>query len=336
MRTLEHSGIPVILLSGNHDAASRITSRLPLPINVHQFPSKAPGTIKLENLRVALHGQGFARQAETRNLVGGYPTPVPDYFNIGVLHTALEGREGHDRYAPCSKEELIALRYDYWALGHVHTLESVNEDRHPRIEFPGNTQGRNIRESGAKGCLLVSVNEQRECETDFRALDVFRWATVEIDATSAESLGEVLEFAGSAISQELLLSDGRRLCVRLAISTSEQITQDLARDPEQFRANLRSLAGPEVWIEKIKLKHVIAPKTNHTALPDDASSELQAVISELRNDPEKARTVIELGDCGKLVKRLPANVRTALGESWNDIFTRAIALLHLSESGADQ
>ncbi|MFL5330474.1 MAG: exonuclease SbcCD subunit D [Gemmataceae bacterium] len=330
MRRLERSSIPVILISGNHDAASRITSRLPLPSNVHQLPTKVPGTVRLEQLRVACHGQGFARQAETRNLVTSYPLAIPDYFNIGVLHTALEGREGHDRYCPCSKEELIALGYDYWALGHVHVRESVNADRHPRIEFPGNIQGRNIREAGEKGCLLVSVNEHRECLTDFRSLDLFRWETVEVDATQAESINEVLDLASAALDSKLNSVDGRRLSARVVIACSETVCRTLAQDPQQFRANLRSLAGLQVWIEKIKLNPVPAAIAG-AALSEDASSELQSVVADLRGDLETTRAITSAGECGKLLNRLPADVRSALGDSWDDVFTRTSALLQLSE-----
>ncbi len=48
--------------------------------------------------------------------------------------------------------------YDYWALGHVHKRESIREA--PWVVFPGNIQGRHIRESGPKGCLLVKVDER--------------------------------------------------------------------------------------------------------------------------------------------------------------------------------
>jgi hypothetical protein len=89
-------------------------------------------------------------------LVAGYPPTIADRFNIGILHTSLDGREGHDRYAPCTVNQLLGKGYDYWALGHVHKREIVH-DAAPVILFPGNLQGRHIREEGPKGCMLVSV-----------------------------------------------------------------------------------------------------------------------------------------------------------------------------------
>ena len=50
VRELVRAGIPVVLLSGNHDAASRITARLTLPANVHALPTAEPGTIRFDHL----------------------------------------------------------------------------------------------------------------------------------------------------------------------------------------------------------------------------------------------------------------------------------------------
>ena len=89
------------------------------------------------------------------------PAPMPGYFNIGLLAYSL-GRSRRPRaVCACSLSELTAKGYDYWALGHVHRRESVNGSSHPRVEYPGNLQGRHIRETGAKGCLLVSDRQRR-------------------------------------------------------------------------------------------------------------------------------------------------------------------------------
>ncbi len=92
VRELERAGIQVVLIRGNHDAESRITRRLTLPDKVHELPPDGPATFRFESLRVAVHGQSYPHQAETRNLAAGYPPPISGYFNIGVLHTALNGR----------------------------------------------------------------------------------------------------------------------------------------------------------------------------------------------------------------------------------------------------
>ena len=327
VRELVRSGIPVVLLSGNHDAASRITARLTLPANVHALPTAEPGTIRFDHLRVAVHGQGYARQAETRNLAVGYPAPVGGFFNVGVLHTALDGREGHAPYAPCTVDELVGRGYDYWALGHIHKRESANGSRHPRIEFPGNLQGRHVRESGAKGCLLVTVDGDAQAVPEFRPLDVFRWETVAVNAAAAESVADVLESARAELSDARDRADGRPLAARLVISCSESVSLCLVSDPEQFRANLRGQAGGDVWIEKIKVAPTCTAQAEEPTLSEDAASELRAMLDELRSHPDDARSVFAAGDCGKLVNRLPPDLRAAFEQSWDDVFARTLALL---------
>jgi hypothetical protein len=155
---LDRTGIRVFVLKGNHDAESVVTRAISLPGNVFQFPTK-PKTVRIEELEVALHGRSFSDRAMTENIVLDYPDPVPGWFNIGVLHTSCEGRPGHANYAPCTVSQLKSLGYQYWALGHVHEYEELGWD--PWIVFPGNLQGRSIRECGPKGAVLVDVDDGR-------------------------------------------------------------------------------------------------------------------------------------------------------------------------------
>ena len=174
MSELRSADIRVFIVSGNHDAASQITRSLRMPKNVHLFPTDAPDTVILGELGVAIHGQGFAKEAVTANLAQGYPQAQAGLFNIGLLHTSVTGRDGHEPYAPCSLADLLAKGYDYWALGHVHTREVLHE-HDPWIVFPGNIQGRHIRETGAKGCMVVTVEDGEVVEATHRNLDVLRW-----------------------------------------------------------------------------------------------------------------------------------------------------------------
>ncbi|MCE7979539.1 MAG: DNA repair exonuclease, partial [Nitrospira sp. NTP1] len=169
---LERQTIRVFIVQGNHDAQGVISKQLVLPPNVTVFSSRAAQTIRLDDLSVAIHGRSFPERAVDEDLVPSYPPPVPGFFNIGLLHTSLTGRVGHDTYAPTDLPTLISKGYDYWALGHVHARELLCE--RPRILFPGNLQGRHAKETGAKGCELVTVEAGR-VESEFVALDVVRW-----------------------------------------------------------------------------------------------------------------------------------------------------------------
>ncbi len=185
MGRLNRAGIAVFIVSGNHDAANQITRTMPLPDNVTFFSAKKPHSIQLNNLGVIIHGQSYPSRAVTENLALQYPQYESGFFNIGLLHTSLTGREGHEPYAPCSLDDLKSKGYDYWALGHVHQREIVA--REPWIVFPGNIQGRHIRETGAKGATLVTVEDGRITDVQDYELDVLRWAICQVDLSSCET-----------------------------------------------------------------------------------------------------------------------------------------------------
>src|SRR6185312_7778243 len=62
---LDRAGIEIFLLKGNHDAESVITRNSTLPATVKHFATDRPTSFQIERLKVALHGQGFARRAVT-------------------------------------------------------------------------------------------------------------------------------------------------------------------------------------------------------------------------------------------------------------------------------
>jgi DNA repair protein SbcD/Mre11 len=110
---LSDSGIPLVMVAGNHDAASVITRYLRLPELGTMLPHDRCGQVVFEEFGVAIHGQSFATRSVSEDLSRNYPGPVPGLFNIGLLHTALTGRPGHADYAPTTVETLVAKGYDY-------------------------------------------------------------------------------------------------------------------------------------------------------------------------------------------------------------------------------
>ena len=214
---LDRAGIQVFVLKGNHDAESVVTRAISLPGNVFQFPTK-PKTVRIEELEVALHGRSFSDRAVTENIVLDYPDPVPGWFNIGVLHTSCEGRPGHANYAPCTVSQLKSLGYQYWALGHVHEYEELAWD--PWIVFPGNLQGRSIRECGPKGAVLVDVDDGRVTAVRRLIVDQARWAVVSVNLDGISEGAEALRKIEDEIRPEQ--AEGRLLAVRVAAHKSSR------------------------------------------------------------------------------------------------------------------
>ena len=287
MARLREAQIPVFVVAGNHDAASNITKYLRPPDNVHLFSSKRPETRILESLNVAVHGQGYANREITVDLAAAYPAADGTLFHVGLLHTSLDGRPGHAPYAPTSSQVLAQKGYHYWALGHIHKREVVSQV--PWIVFPGNLQGRHARETGPKGCTLVTVENGAVKQVEERPVDVLRWAVSRIDADGASSTDDVLDAVGRAIASEADRSDRRPLAVRVEVYGRAACHEEIASDPDRWMQEVRALAAGvgsgDVWIEKVRFATERPVDLAQLAARDDAIGSLIRDIESAAADP---------------------------------------------------
>ncbi len=292
MARLAEADIPVFMLAGNHDAASVLTRQLPWPDNVRQFSSRRPETHLLPHLNVAIHGQSFANAAVSDNLAAAYPEPIAHHFNIGLLHTALGGHEGHEPYAPCEAADLLAKHYDYWALGHVHEHRLVH-DGPQHIVFPGNLQGRHIRETGPKGAVLVEVEDNMVAALRHVPLDVLRWGRIDVDCSGIEKLEEIFSATHAALARShAVLADSRPLVARIKLAGVTAAAGLLLDRQAQLRDEIRARAAavaPDLWIEKVQLS-VADPIVPAKA---DASEDLAALLAEAIDAPDLATALAD-------------------------------------------
>ena len=295
MGRLKREGIPVFIVNGNHDAESKLTKQLELPDNVTVFSSRAAETRQLPEIGVALHGQSFRDARTEENLAINYPPSISDFFNIGILHTALEGHAAHASYAPCAMSDLTDKGYDYWALGHVHEYHILQTS--PLIVFPGNLQGRHIRETGPRGALLVAVeNNIPSIERLF--VDTVRWHHLEINATQAQSLTDVTQFTRDHL-QSLLQdeTDTLPMAIRVTIVGSTRVHGELFGLEHQLRQEIlaaaNTLSDNRLWIEKVRL--ATTPEADHATIKarSDAIADLQAYLDEAGNDEALQKNIVK-------------------------------------------
>ena len=308
MVRLERAGIRCFIVQGNHDAQGVISRQLTLPTNVTVFSSRAAHTIRLDDLSVAIHGRSFPEREVNEDLVPSYPSPVPGCFNIGLLHTSLTGRVGHDTYAPTDLPTLLAKGYDYWALGHIHAREVLNE--RPRIVFCGNLQGRHAKETGAKGCELVTVEAGR-VEAEFIALDVVRWSQLSVPLDGVDRLESLNEAFARALEPVLAGTTDRLHAVRVTLTGSTELHRLEAAQPGTLAAAMHAAAQDigtaEIWIEQVRLDLSTPLDRARAAQRQDAVGELVRLVDTIAgNDQELMRRAqVELGD---LLGAMPAEV----------------------------
>ncbi len=308
MVRLERAGIRCFIVQGNHDAQGVISRQLTLPSNVTVFSSRAAQTIRLDDLSVAIHGRSFPEREVNEDLVPSYPPPVPGFFNIGLLHTSLTGRAGHDTYAPTDLPTLVAKGYDYWALGHVHAREVLNE--RPRIVFCGNLQGRHAKETGAKGCELVTVEAGR-VEAEFIALDVVRWSQLSVPLDGVDRLESLNEAFARALEPVLAGTTDRLHAVRVTLTGSTLLHGLEAAQPGTLAAAMHAAAQDigtaEIWIEQVRLDLSTPLDRAQAAQRQDAVGELVRLVDTIAGDDQELmrRAQVELGD---LLGAMPAEV----------------------------
>ncbi len=307
---LANRGVPTYFLRGNHDADSVVTRSLTWPDSVVEFSTRRPETHRLEALRVALHGRGFPRREVAENYAVDYPEPVPGWFNIGVLHTAC-GRAGHENYAPCTAAELAAKGYDYWALGHVHAFEIVSRD--PWIVYPGNLQGRSVRECGEKGAVVVDVADGRVDGVRRVATDRARWAEVVVDAEAHDDEASLMRAVEAAVRPHADGAEGRMLAVRVSFAGVTPLHARLLADAE-LRDKTEAAAqrcGDEVWLERLRVATTQpARRVDEAAL---AGLDLAAALEASAGDAALREAVEAL--IGTVRARLPGGMGEDFGRA---------------------
>jgi len=310
MTRLREAKIPVYLITGNHDAANKMTKALRLPETVRMLSSKKPETVHLADYNVAIHGQGFATMSVMDDLSEAYPPADSSCLNIGLLHTSATGREGHERYAPCTIEGLRAKRYDYWALGHVHKREILHEED-PLIVFPGNIQGRHIRECGPKGCMLVTVDDRNQPKVQMRPLDVLRWETCKVAPCEAQNGDDMVQCFAAQLSSMVEACDDRFLALRVEISGPCPAHKKIAAAQQHWTNEIRSaaiqLGSGNIWIEKVKIQTLLPQLSDQTELREGPLGELIQFVEELCVDEARLEKLGE--ELADLKKKLPAELK---------------------------
>lgn len=287
MARLTTTGVRVFLVKGNHDAEGQISKRVPELKGLHVFSAHHAEVIDLPDLDAAVHGKSFPERAVTSDLVPSYPPAIAGRFNIGVLHTSLTGRPGHDPYAPTTIDALMSRNYDYFALGHVHQREVVR-DALPRIVFPGNLQGRHVLETGSKGCELIVVEGNTIVSADHIALDVVRWHHLVLDATGLDSVTALASAFHDACRSAILGASDRLHAIRVTVQGESALALLEAREPGSMAAAIQAATqdadGIELWIESVRLALRSPLDRQMAGQRPDAVGEVVRYVDELLAD----------------------------------------------------
>jgi len=187
---LDDAQIPVIVSFGNHDYLTEQAVTYPTNVTVLGEHVTTTTLQLASGETVAVSGFSYPQRWVSDDPLAAYPVHAATNWHVGMLHGAVT-TGSQDHYAPFTVAELLRKRYDYWALGHIHHRQSLNDQ--PPILYAGNTQGRAVTETGAKGAYLVHSQDGQLVPEFFPTATVI-WETAEIalDGTNLAALNEKL------------------------------------------------------------------------------------------------------------------------------------------------
>lgn len=216
LQTLSEHRIPSFIAHGNHDPLNTWSTTLKWPEGATVFPGsgvQSVPVVKDGQTLAHIYGTSFPERDVFNNLALEFERQQDSGFAVAVLHANVGGHPDHDPYAPCSVDDLVSRGMDYWALGHIHLREVLRES-HPAIVYCGNSQGRHFKESGPRGCCLVTLSEGALPDVQFLATDTIRFVESAVDLSSCASLDAVVEEIVRQCQILLDQAEGRSLVVR--------------------------------------------------------------------------------------------------------------------------
>lgn len=260
LRRVGEAGVLCFVAHGNHDPLSGWDAGLTLPEGVHRFGGEAVErfTARRGGETLAhLYGISYPTREVRENLIPRFPREVEGPFAIGVLHGNVGGDPNHDNYAPCSLQDLLSCRLDYWALGHIHKAGILRQEN-PCVVYSGTPQGRSVREAEARGCFLVRVDEGGRPAPEFVATDVVRWYMEAVDIGNLRSLDALVDQLAEHKENIRRRAEGRGAIWRLTLRGRGELHAMLQRlDPERdLTLPLREeeAGRPDfVWLESTEL-----------------------------------------------------------------------------------
>lgn len=334
MGRLHDEQVRVVMVSGNHDAQSEITKSLRLPPNVTVMDVAEPQSVAIEEHGLMVHGQGFAKKAVLANLAAAFPDRHRELLNVGLLHSSVDGHEGHERYAPCSLDDLLAKGYDYFALGHVHRRAVLAEGEHT-VAYSGNLQGRHPGETGPKGALVVELEPGTQACLDFRELDVARWDVIQVPVDGCRGLEESLDAVERRFRAAVSAAQDRLLVVRVALTGHSSAAAELA-DSDRVREEILTIGDRAgVTVEKIDVQ--VAPAESPGVVNDDLRAAIRAAVSDRSGDHSAVRAELQGLDreVGRLLRE--ADLLDLRGEATlTRILSRAAASLESQLAGGSR
>ncbi|MBB6674343.1 metallophosphoesterase family protein [Cohnella nanjingensis] len=302
LNELAAEGVQTFVVHGNHDPAGGWQAKLDWPDAVHVFGTSdvacRPAYRRDGELAAHVYGISYPEASVTDNLASRYRTRAGAPFHLALLHANVDGNAAHDNYAPCKLAELAGAGFDYWALGHVHDRRVLRE--YPHVVYPGNIQGRSIRETGAKGAYVVRVSPEGQVALSFRDTASVLWRETDVSIAGADREQQLKDRLLASVDEARASAGGRPVVLRIRLVGAGPLHARLLREnaAEEWLGELREWIGdPDdrddwVWAERL----AVATSADRDEAAADGEQgflgELARLAAAGRQDPELSRLLL--------------------------------------------
>lgn len=287
------AGVATVLIRGNHDALLDHTAHGDLGPNIHLLHKGNPS---VEIAGVAFHGLSFDTNHVADSFLPDYPAPMTGKTNVGLMHTSLGGSPGHDPYAPCSEQDLMAHGYDLWCLGHIHAPFERRSGSVLAV-MPGIPQPRHFGERFGGSVAIVTLGEGAPV-LEHRNVGHLRFVEAVLDLTDCADQSEILNLIDTALKDAQ--DPVRDTAVRLRVVTVRHTAEELRALANELLESI-----DRVFIDKVKS---LAPEKPTDNKADDLLRLMREELQEAGFQQASAEVLEELRSA------LPADIRDALSE----------------------
>lgn len=261
LQRLSAAALPVFVIHGNHDPhGARWPAIKTWPVGVTVFGHNDVEVVPVRQggqVLALVHGMSYPVRHVSENLALRFRRRTQDpVYQIGLLHASVGEHPEHGVYAPCSLEDLRRTGLDYWALGHVHTRQTLSAVA-PAAVYPGNLQARHPGEQGPRGFYLVEAERGRAPRLTFQPCDLWRFATLSLDLGGAH-VSSVDQVAAHLLLAAQDQQGDRGLIARAVLTGPTPVHADLKRAGarDELLRDLREQArgAGDLWWDDLSIR----------------------------------------------------------------------------------
>jgi exonuclease SbcD len=219
IKRLADTGIPVVLLVGNHDLPAQhrrassieVFHTLSVPNvlvanrdHLHHLATRRGDPIQIATVpypirqRLLAHEEYKAKtiaeldqlvqqivaeniQALAAQVDPSLPAVLTGHFSVSEAKLGSERAVMLGRDVVVLKSVLADPTWDYVALGHIHRHQALNRDSHPPIVYSGSLERIDFGEEGESKGFVVAEVQRGHTEWQFHAVDARPFVTLRVD-----------------------------------------------------------------------------------------------------------------------------------------------------------